>query len=452
VVLLSCTDPATAQEVESRTLLAQEQAIVAWVRQSALPLRHIEAGNGFADLQPLKRVLTDVRIVGLGEATHGTRENFQLKHRLIEFLVTEMGFTVVAMEVGYAGSQPINEYILHGRGDRASVLSGQGYVVWDTEEFSATLDWLRAYNQTVPDDRKVRFYGLDLFFNDVGRAEVLAYLTKTAPERVPTADSLFRVLAVEDAKRPVADKDVLASALPALQELTNFLTENKATLVGRSSGSQFEHAFQYVQVMKQGIMMTTNADRSQYMADNLSFILEHDRPSAKAIIWAHNIHVGKGSRAPGSTDASIPYEGYGAPFMGHRLRRQYGNQYYSFGDEFYQGSYQSRIMPPNEPAADLKEVVVSPAPVRSFPWYLARANIGDFILDLRTPSGNPSVDQWLSTPQVVHYGSWAYRDPDAVYRQANIRDEHDGILFVERTTATRPTPNALRSVASRKGI
>jgi erythromycin esterase len=413
VVLLSCTDPATAQEVESRTLLAQEQAIVAWVRQSALPLRHIEAGNGFADLQPLKRVLTDVRIVGLGEATHGTRENFQLKHRLIEFLVTEMGFTVVAMEVGYAGSQPINEYILHGRGDRASVLSGQGYVVWDTEEFSATLDWLRAYNQTVPDDRKVRFYGLDLFFNDVGRAEVLAYLTKTAPERVPTADSLFRVLAVEDAKRPVADKDVLASALP---------------------------------------VMTTNADHSQYMADNLSFILEHDRPSAKAIIWAHNIHVGKGSRAPGSTDASIPYEGYGAPFMGHRLRRQYGNQYYSFGDEFYQGSYQSRIMPPNEPAADLKEVVVSPAPVRSFPWYLARANIGDFILDLRTPSGNPSVDQWLSTPQVVHYGSWAYRDPDAVYRQANIRDEHDGILFVERTTATRPTPNALRSVASRKGI
>ena len=49
-------------------------AVVAWLRQAAIPLRHVEAGHGFADLEPLKQIWKDVRIVGLGEATHGTRE------------------------------------------------------------------------------------------------------------------------------------------------------------------------------------------------------------------------------------------------------------------------------------------------------------------------------------------------------------------------------------------
>ena len=146
-----------------------EQAIVAWLQQNAIPLRHIEAGNGFADLQPLKRILADARVVGLGETTHGTREFFQIKHRLLEFLVTEMAFNAFVLEASYAACQPINEYVLHGRGDRATVLTGQGYIPWDTEEFSEMLDWLRAYNQGVPDEKKVSFHGADLWRNEMGR-------------------------------------------------------------------------------------------------------------------------------------------------------------------------------------------------------------------------------------------------------------------------------------------
>jgi len=66
-------------------------------------LKSVKAESGFEDLSPLKNVLKDVQIVGLGEATHGTKEFFQMKHRMLEFLVKEMGFTVLALEFNYIG-------------------------------------------------------------------------------------------------------------------------------------------------------------------------------------------------------------------------------------------------------------------------------------------------------------------------------------------------------------
>ena len=75
----------------NHTTLAQEErakveAITKWLAKNAIPLHSIKTGSGFADLQPLKKVFQDVRVVGLGEATHGTREFFQFKHRMVEFL------------------------------------------------------------------------------------------------------------------------------------------------------------------------------------------------------------------------------------------------------------------------------------------------------------------------------------------------------------------------------
>ncbi|QHT70891.1 erythromycin esterase family protein [Rhodocytophaga rosea] len=90
-----------------------EKEIVAWLKSNSFPVKHLTAGKGFADLQPLKTILQEVQVVGLGESTHGTREMFQLKHRLLEFLALEMGFTAIALEASYAACQPINEYVLY---------------------------------------------------------------------------------------------------------------------------------------------------------------------------------------------------------------------------------------------------------------------------------------------------------------------------------------------------
>ncbi|HYG64532.1 MAG TPA: erythromycin esterase family protein, partial [Thermoanaerobaculia bacterium] len=113
----------------------------AWLRGNALPLATAAAGNGFADLQPLRQAFGDARIVSLGEATHGTREFFLMKHRLLEFLVEEMGFTHFSIEANMPETYKMNEYVLEGQGDPEELLEGMLFWTWNTQEVLDMIHW-----------------------------------------------------------------------------------------------------------------------------------------------------------------------------------------------------------------------------------------------------------------------------------------------------------------------
>ena len=191
-------------------VIEEDATVLSWLSSHLLPLRTLEPGHGYEDLEPLRAQFDGVKIVGLGESTHGVHEFFIVKHRLVEFLVTRLGFTIFALEASYAACQPINDYVLHGIGNRADVLSGQHYLAWDTQEFAALIDWIREYNVSVDGDRTVSFYGLDAGFNEVGRESVRNYLARRAPERLPLIDPIFAALRAQEKKWPLAtDADVL---------------------------------------------------------------------------------------------------------------------------------------------------------------------------------------------------------------------------------------------------
>lgn len=424
-----------------------EQAIAAWLRQRAIPLRHVEAGNGFADLEPLRRVLEGVRVVGLGEATHGTREFFQLKHRLLEFLVAEMGFQALALEASFAACQPIDEFIRHGRGDRATVLTGNGYVAWDTEECSAMLDWLRGRNRGVPEAARVRFFGLDVWRNANGRAAVLDYLRRVAPDRAPGADAVFADLAAEEGKWPWrTDEAALAALLPRLQGIIDDLTADREGCADASSTAACEEVLQYTRVMRQWLISYTASlrppsrsgasVRSAYIAENLIHLIERAGPDARFVVWAHNAHV-----------SVNPILWSGEPTLGSCLRAQFGRGYYAFGLEFHQGSYLTRTGRPDDRAGDLREATLPPAPAGSVPWHLSRTGLGALLLDLRAPVGDRAVEGWLQTPRATQWAYWNYEQGSHCGELA-FGDHYDGIAFVDRTAATRPTANALRSATA----
>ncbi|MEV1083733.1 erythromycin esterase family protein [Streptomyces sp. NPDC050211] len=135
-----------------------------------------------------------MRVVGLREATHGTREFFQLKHRLLEFLVTEMGCSVLAMEASASAGLAVDAYVRHGIGDGGRALTGLGFWTWRTGEVLAMIEWMREYNRERAEDEQVRFVGIDPQRCGDSIAVLDAFLRERAPERVAGLHAKLGVL------------------------------------------------------------------------------------------------------------------------------------------------------------------------------------------------------------------------------------------------------------------
>lgn len=165
---------ALAQQVENGV----NAEAAAWVGANAVELKTCEAGNGFEDLARLREMVGDARIVSLGEPTHGTREAFQLKHRLMEYLATEMGFRVFSIEANMPESYKLNEYVLEGKGDPKQLIGGMYFWTWNTEEVLAMVEWMRKFNEEGrtregSDFVPLRFTGFDMQTPDVAATVVM---------------------------------------------------------------------------------------------------------------------------------------------------------------------------------------------------------------------------------------------------------------------------------------
>jgi erythromycin esterase-like protein len=113
------------------------------------------------DLEPLLPLLAGRRVVALGEATHGTREFFRLKDRLVRFLVRKAGFTTFALEISSEGAQAVGRYIDDGTGDPKQAVGRFEFWTWQTEEVLALVDWMRAWNAAHGGSHPVSLVGID---------------------------------------------------------------------------------------------------------------------------------------------------------------------------------------------------------------------------------------------------------------------------------------------------
>jgi erythromycin esterase-like protein len=150
VVSRACAvpDPVRHTLHHAQTNEGRSQAFVDWAKRHAIPLKTVEAGHGFEDMEPLRGVVDSARIVALGEATHGTREFFQMKHRMVEFLATQMGFTIFSIEANLPEASRLNDFVVKGNGDPKQLLKGMYFWTWNTEEVLNMILWMREFNRS----------------------------------------------------------------------------------------------------------------------------------------------------------------------------------------------------------------------------------------------------------------------------------------------------------------
>ena len=231
---------------------AEEQAAVTWVRQNAIPLKTVEAGNGFSDMQPLDKVVGDARIVALGEATHGTREFFQLKHRMIEYLATQKGFTIFSIEANMPEAYRLNKFVLNGEGDPKQLLKGMYFWTWDTEEVLKMILWMREFNKS--GKGHIEFTGFDMQTPTVPIRTVSDFLLARDPAYYHgTAEALYTQVpkprqqqdfAVATAKLPgslVAGKNVTIAGWMRSEGIANGYAGLWMNVTGPKGGLAFKN-------------------------------------------------------------------------------------------------------------------------------------------------------------------------------------------------------------------
>jgi erythromycin esterase len=412
--------------------------VKAWIKAQAMPLATPEAGHGFVDMQPLKAMVGRARVVSLGEATHGTREFFQLKHRMLEFLVEEMGFTVFAIEAYQPEARAINDYVLQGKGDPAKALSGLGFWTWDTEEVLEMIHWMRRYNEDSKHMHKVKFFGFDMNSPETAWRNVRNYLGKVDTEGATWMETSLKELGSGAASRSALSTERKQNLAKAAGELVARFDTRKETYQVAQDPKAYPDARHDAKILAQSAEMGLNAQenglvRDRCMAENVQWILEQEE-GAKAVLWAHNGHVSAGYRGVSEVMG-------GFTSMGVHLRKALGSDMLVLGFSFLEGGFQ---------AGDMKQGLLSfqvkPNPKATLALALASVGYPILALDLRKLPKEGPVSAWFKRPQGrLELGSmFSPRGEDDYIKNEKIAEHFDGLLFVSNTSSARPNTRPVK--------
>jgi erythromycin esterase len=427
-------------------------AIKRWIRHNAIPLQTVKAGSGFKDLQPLKVLIGSAHLVALGEATHGSREFFELKHRIMEFLVNEMGFTVFGIEASMPEAFYINDYILTGKGNPEKALASFYNWVWNTEEVLDMIKWMRIYNADPLHIKKVKFYGFDMQSASLAVKLVLQNVRKIDQSQAEVLEKPLAILAnpftaPDFVSLPKAKKE---ETFKAISNILRFLEEHKREFLSNESDSEWSIIHQHAVVVAQYIESKMNASgfinldpavRDKSMAGNIQWILNHEGAGTKMIIWAHNLHVA-------TTTA-----------MGSDLRKMYGNDMFVFGFAFNRGSFQASELPVGynqyllfPSGRGVHQFTVKPYHSEtnvSLDRMLAESGLKYAAISLHSLPKEGPVRSWFTEGQLTRNIGSAYMNSDSTrLLKISFAQAYDALLFVENTTASHLNSSGQRSPAT----
>jgi erythromycin esterase len=227
--------------------------------------------------------------------------------------------------------------------------------------------------------------------------------------------------------QPKEQQDETAAAIHAVLRR---LDDHRSEYVSRTDSTSWALARQHARVLAQFVERMSTVSRpdgwmvrDSAMAENIRWILEHEGPGAKMVVWAWNGHV---SMAPGS--------------MGAHLRNVLGPDMVVFGFAFNQGAFQA-IERPMPSTAGLRVFTVKPGSEGSLDATLAAAGLRLAAIDLRKlPKKGPVADWWSHAHETRNVGASYDGLATATWRPQIVTHLYDALLFIESTTPSQSNP------------
>jgi protein-L-isoaspartate(D-aspartate) O-methyltransferase len=392
---------------------------------------------------PLFDRYADKRIVLLGEASHGTTEFYRARAAITRRLVEVHGFDIVAVEADWPDAAAIDRYVRHRPPAPAAEPPFRRFPtwMWRNTDVAAFIEWLHAYNGVLAPEERAGFHGLDLYGMSASIAAVLAYLDQTDPEAARIARQRYGCLTPWQKDPAVYARAVMTQGYKAcedavLRQLQDLLSrrledagnDGEALLDATQNARLVASAERYYRTMYQGPAQSWNL-RDTHMFETLTSLLDAKGPQARAVVWAHNSHIGNAAATEmGRVRDEIN--------IGQLCRERYGDEVALVGF----GTYAGTVAAADDWDGPMRLMRVRPARPDSYEHLMHRVGQPRFLLDLR-PGVHDGLRAALSRPRLERYIGVIYRPETELYShyaEAVMAEQYDGYVWFDETGAVTP--------------
>lgn len=394
------------------------------------------------DLDPVIQLGSEKRVVLLGEASHGTSEFYAWRDSISRRLIAEHGFNFILVEGDWASLFTLNRYV-KGFSDYESAREVVRQFdrwppwMWRNEEIVVLAEWLREFNKTREPADKVGFYGMDVYDEWNSYDEVLAFLSEYDTELQKDISEFYycmKMFGRDSWQYAGAISRGYNACAPLLRQAFEHLEEQLAAdeellpydvLYVMQNARVFKNAEKFFRKAVTDRAGSWNS-RVHHMFTTLLTLLDFHGEDSKAIIWAHNTHIG---------DARYTDMHQQGQVNSGQLAREH------FGEDHVMligfGTHTGELLAGREWGDAMMELTKPEAIEGSLEQKLQMTGSGDFLLIMNPElRAHPYLGEMIGhraagvvyNPEREHMGN---------YVPSIAGNRYDVFIFIEQTTALR---------------
>lgn len=383
------------------------------------------------------------RVVLLGESSHGTSEFYRARAAITRHLIERHGFTIVAVEADWPDAATINRHVRHLKPHSTNEPAFQRFPtwVWRNTDVMALVDWMRAHNEGRRPERQAGFYGLDMYSMSSSIGAVLAYLDDVDPQAAAVARERYGCLtpwqkepstygrAVLRGRYADCEQEVVRQCRELLERRLEYSREDGPAFLDAAQNARLvASAERYYRIMYYGGAESWNL-RDTHMFETLENLLEAHGPSAKAIVWAHNSHIGDARHTEmGAVRGELN--------IGQLCRERFGEAAALIG----LGTHAGTVAAATDWDGDMEVKRVRPSRADSYERLCHDAGVSSFLLDLRAGQ-HEALRRRLLEPKLERFIGVIYRpetELESHYAQVSLPQQFDAFLWFDETEAVTP--------------
>ena len=412
--------------------------IIAVLNRNSLPLENSE------DLNPLLNYIGEAKYVLLGEASHGTHEYYTWRAKITQRLIQEKGFSFVGVEGDWPDCYRLNRFVKGYLDSGKDILSVMNDFkrwptwMWANWEVAAFIDWLKNYNENLYSNKRVGFYGLDVYSFRESMQSILQYLEKNDPKALSVAKKAmecFEPFAKDEGQSyarassfvpELCEKEILNMLKKIIKNMPNYNHDAENVLSTEQNAYIARNAEKYYRAMIKRGSASWNI-RDEHMVSTIDRLMKFHGKDSKIIIWEHNTHIGDARATNMAAEGMVN--------VGQLIREQYASDgVVAVGF----GSFKGNVVAGREWGDSMRKIKVPEAINGSWEHAFHIANNGQNRLLLMNrvkeekclllPIGHRAIGV-VYNPEHERFGN---------YVPSILPERYDAFIFIDETNALHP--------------